>query len=320
MGLLNTDPDVRLNATFSPVYPPVGGVAMSTQSGALGLAILAYARRLNLGISTFVSVGNKADVSSNDLIQYWSDDAQTRVILLYLESFGNPRKFSQIARRVARLKPIVAVKSGRSAAGARALRRTGALASSDAVVDALFEQAGVIRTNTLEELFDVATLLAHQPVPKGKRVAIVTNAGGPGILAADACEAQGLELPALSDATVAELRAFLPAAASVGNPVDMIASASADSYGRALRAVLRDERVDSVLVIFIPPLVTHAEDVARAYGSGAHRARQTATRHFHVGRGIHRFADTDPTLRIPGSCGRRAGARDHVWSVAPNAG
>ena len=149
---------------------------MSTQSGALGLAILAYARRLNLGISTFVSVGNKADVSSNDLIQYWSDDAQTRVILLYLESFGNPRKFSQIARRVARLKPIVAVKSGRSAAGARALRRHRRIGVGDAVVDALFEQAGVIRTNTLEELFDVATLLAHQPVPKGKRVAIVTNA------------------------------------------------------------------------------------------------------------------------------------------------
>ena len=270
MGLLNTDPGVRLNATFSPVYPPAGGVAMSTQSGALGLAILDYAQRLNLGISTFVSVGNKADVSSNDLLQYWADDPQTRVILLYLESFGNPRKFSQIARRVARVKPIVAVKSGRSAAGARAASsHTGALASSDAVVDALFEQAGVIRTNTLEELFDVALLLAHQPVPNGNRVAIVTNAGGPGILAADACESQGLELPSLSDATVAELRAFLPAAASVGNPVDMIASASADSYGRALRAVLRDDRVDSVLVIFIPPLVTHAEDVARAVRAAA---------------------------------------------------
>jgi acetyl coenzyme A synthetase (ADP forming)-like protein len=270
MGLLNTDPAVRLNATFSPVYPPVGGVAMSTQSGALGLAILDYARQLSLGISTFVSVGNKADVSSNDLIQYWADDPHTRVILLYLESFGNPRNFSQVARRVARVKPIVAVKSGRSVSGARAASsHTGALASSDVVVDALFAQAGVIRTNTLEELFDVATLLAAQPVPRGSRVAIVTNAGGPGILAADACEAQGLQLPPLSDATVAELRSFLPAAASVGNPVDMIASASAESYGRALRAVLRDDRVDAVLVIFIPPLVTHAEDVARAVRSAA---------------------------------------------------
>jgi acetyl coenzyme A synthetase (ADP forming)-like protein len=265
MGLLNTDPAINLNATFSPVYPPAGGVAMSTQSGALGLAILDHARRLNLGISTFVSVGNKADVSSNDLIQYWADDPRTQVILLYLESFGNPRKFSQIARRVAREKPIVAVKSGRSAAGARAASsHTGALASSDAVVDALFEQAGVIRTNTLEELFDVAALLARQPVPQGRRVAILTNAGGPGILAADACEAQGLALPSLSDDTIAELRSFLPAAASVGNPVDMIASATAESYGRALTALLRDDRVDSVLVIFIPPLVTHPDDVARA--------------------------------------------------------
>ena len=270
MGLLNTDPAVHLNATFSPVYPPVGHVAMSTQSGALGLAILDYARRLNLGISTFVSVGNKADVSSNDLIQYWAEDPRTQVILLYLESFGNPRKFSQIARRVARSKPIVAVKSGRSSAGARAASsHTGALASSDAVVDALFEQSGVIRTNTLEELFDVATLLAHQPVPTGRRVAILTNAGGPGILAADACEAQGLSLPSLSDATVAELRSFLPAAASVGNPVDMIASATAESYGRALRALLSDDRVDSVLVIFIPPLVTHPEDVAREVKAAA---------------------------------------------------
>jgi acetate---CoA ligase (ADP-forming) len=265
MGLVNTDPAVRLNATFSPVYPPAGHVAMSTQSGALGLAILDYARRLGIGISTFVSVGNKADVSSNDLIQYWADDERTRVILLYVESFGNPRKFGQIARRVGRRKPIVAVKSGRSAAGARAATsHTGALASSDAIVSALFRQAGVIRTNTLEELFDVAVVLAHQPVPRGRRVAIVTNAGGPGILAADACEAQGLELPRLEDATVAALRSFLPAAAAIGNPVDMIASASAEHYERTLGAVLADDRVDSALVIFIPPLVTKADDVAAA--------------------------------------------------------
>jgi acetate---CoA ligase (ADP-forming) len=265
MGLVNTDPAVQLNATFSPVYPPAGHVAMSTQSGALGLAILDYARRLDIGISTFVSVGNKADVSSNDLIQYWADDDRTRVILLYVESFGNPRKFGQIARRVARRKPIVAVKSGRSAAGARAATsHTGALASSDAIVGALFRQAGVIRTNTLEELFDVAVVLAHQPVPRGRRVAIVTNAGGPGILAADACEAQGLELPRLGDATVAMLRSFLPAAAAIGNPVDMIASATAEHYERTLGAVLADDRVDSVLAIFIPPLVTKADDVAAA--------------------------------------------------------
>lgn len=265
MGIINADPAFNLNATFSPVYPPVGRVAFSTQSGALGLAILDYVRKLNLGISSFASIGNKADVSGNDLIQYWAEDPRTDVILLYLESFGNPKKFGQIARRVGRKKPIVAVKAGRSTAGARAASsHTGARATSDALVDTLLRQAGVIRTHTLEELFDVAALLAAQPVPAGRRVAIVTNAGGPGILAADACEANGLELPALSPATVVGLRSFLPAAASVGNPVDMIASASPEHYRRTIELVLADPNVDSLLVIFIPPIVTAAEDVAAA--------------------------------------------------------
>ena len=270
MGLVNTDPAFNLNATFAPVYPPPGSVAMSTQSGALGLAILDYAKRLNIGISSFVSVGNKPDVSGNDLIQYWASDPRTSVILLYLESFGNPRKFSEIARRVGRTKPIAAVKAGRSRAGARAASsHTGALASDDAAVDALFRQAGVIRTETLQELFDVAALLAHQPLPRGRRVGIVTNAGGPGILAADACEANGLELPGLSEATREELRAFLPAAASTANPVDMIASATPDHYRRSLAAVLRDENIDSVLTIFIPPLVTAPGEVADAIRASA---------------------------------------------------
>ncbi len=273
MGLVNTNPAVSLNGTFAPTYPPEGRVALSSQSGALGLALLDYAARLNLGISTFVSVGNKADVSSNDLVQYWAEDPRTDVILLYLESFGSPGVFSRIARRVARRKPIVAVKAGRSRAGARAASsHTGALAESDAVVDALFRQAGVIRTGTLEELFDVAALLAHQPVPKGRRVAIVTNAGGPGILAADACEAQGLELPALSPETTAALRSFLPSAASVANPVDMLAAAPPDHYVRTLRQVLSDPNVDSLLAIFIPPIATDAEAVARAIVEGTRDA------------------------------------------------
>jgi acetate---CoA ligase (ADP-forming) len=273
MGLLNTDPAFRLNATFSPVFPPSGSVAMSSQSGALGLAILDYARRLNIGISSFVSVGNKPDVSGNDLIQYWAEDPGTSVILLYLESFGNPKKFSEIARRVARQKPIVAVKAGRSAAGSRAASsHTGALASADTAVDALFRQAGVIRTERLEEMFDVAALLANQPVPRGRRVAILTNAGGPGILAADACEARGLELPALSESTRCELRSFLPPAASVGNPVDMLASASADHYRRSLAAILRDDQIDSVITIFIPPLVTDPVGVATAVNEAARAA------------------------------------------------
>jgi acetyl coenzyme A synthetase (ADP forming)-like protein len=281
MGIINTHPAIRLNATFSPVAPTEGRVAFSTQSGALGLAILDYVRQLNLGISTFVSVGNKADVSGNDLIQYWADDPCTDVILLYLESFGNPRRFAQIARRVAVKKPIVAVKAGRSSAGARAASsHTGALAASDVVVDALFREAGVIRTATLEELFDVAALLAHQPVPAGSRVAILSNAGGPAILAADACESQGLVLGALTEGTREELKRFLPAAASIGNPVDMIASATAAQYERATRALLADEQIDSVLVIFIPPLVTKADDVARAIVAGAAGTAKTVLANF----------------------------------------
>jgi acetyl coenzyme A synthetase (ADP forming)-like protein len=265
MGIINTDPAVRLDATFAPGTPPAGRVGFSSQSGALGLAIIQHANSLGLGISTFVSVGNKADISGNDLLRYWESDPNTDVILLYLESFGNPKKFSHLARRVGRKKPIVVVKSGRSAAGARATSsHTGALiAASDVTVNALFRQAGVIRTDTLEELFDVASLLVNQPLPKGNRVAIITNAGGPGILCADACEARGLEVPVLSEESQQQLRAFLPPGAGVGNPIDMIASAPAEHYRRAIQLVAGDENVDSLIVIFTPPLVTRAEDVGR---------------------------------------------------------
>ncbi|MDR7481713.1 MAG: GNAT family N-acetyltransferase [Armatimonadota bacterium] len=266
MGIINTDPTVRLNATFAPVEPPEGRIGFMSQSGALGLAILDYARMLGLGVSTFVSVGNKADISGNDLLAYWEQDPRTDVILLYLESFGNPRKFSRIARRVGRRKPIVAVKSGRTRAGVRATSsHTGALlAASDITVDALFRQAGVIRTDTLEEMFDVAALLAHQPVPAGPRVGIITNSGGPGILCADTCEAEGLEVPVLSEETRRALRAFLPGEAAVSNPVDMIASATAEHYRQAIRVVGRDPGIDALVVIFIPPLVTRADEVAAA--------------------------------------------------------
>ncbi|MBI4364245.1 MAG: acetate--CoA ligase family protein [Candidatus Latescibacteria bacterium] len=270
LGIVNTDPAVSMNATFAPVQPPAGRVAFSSQSGALGLAILDYARELNLGISQFVSVGNKAEVSGNDLIEFWEQDRGTDLILLYLESFGNPRKFTQIARRVARVKPIIAVKSGRTPGGSLAASsHTGALAGSDAAVDALFRQSGVIRTDTIEELFDTAMLLASQPVPTGKRVAILTNAGGPGIMAADACESAGLILSKLEPKTAKALRGFLPAEASVRNPVDMIASADAPSYEKALRLLTQDKSVDALIVIFVPPLVTGAGEVARAILAGS---------------------------------------------------
>ena len=266
MGIANTNPSVLLDATFAPGTPPRGRVGFSSQSGALGLAIIEFANSLGLGISTFVSVGNKADISGNDLLRYWEADDDTDVILLYLESFGNPKKFSEIARRVGRKKPIAVVKSGRSAAGARATSsHTGALiAASDVTVDALFRQAGVVRTDTLAELFDVASVLANQPLPNGRRVGIITNAGGPAILCADACEARGLEVPVLTAESQQKLRAFLPAGASVGNPVDMIASAPADHYRKAIEIAGADENIDSLIVIFTPPLVTRASDVAKS--------------------------------------------------------
>ncbi len=302
MGLVNTDPQFRLNATFGPIYPPEGKVALSSQSGALGLALLDYASKLNLGISTFVSVGNKADVSGNDLIQYWAEDPKTDVILLYLESFGNPVRFSKIARRVARKKPIVAVKSGRSRAGSRAASsHTGALAESDQVVDALLRQAGVIRTGTLEELFDVAMLLANQPVPRGRRVGILTNAGGPGILAADACEAQGLELPALSPKTADALRAFLPAAASVGNPVDMLASAPPEHYRKAEKILLADDAIDSLVVIFIPPIASNPDEVAAAIVEGAAGARKPVLATFMSAKGAPPVLAPIPCYPFPES-------------------
>jgi acetyl coenzyme A synthetase (ADP forming)-like protein len=265
-GVLNTAPGVSLNATFGPRDVDPGDVGFLSQSGGLGIALIEAAHRLGVGLSSFVSVGNKADLSSNDFLEYWDQDESTDLVLLYLESFGNPRKFARVARRFARHKPILAVKSGRSAAGARATSsHTGALLSaSDVTVDALFHQAGVIRTDTLHEMFGVATLLAKQPVPRGDRVGIITNGGGPGIICADACQASGVQVPDLSPELKRELARLIPQAASLQNPIDLIASASAEDYGRALRALIAADVVDAILVLFVPPLVTQAADVAAA--------------------------------------------------------
>jgi acetyl coenzyme A synthetase (ADP forming)-like protein len=277
LGVLNTESAIRMDATFAPTYPPAGHVALSSQSGALGLAILDLAKELNVGISHFASVGNKADVSANDLIEFWETDPGTSVILLYLESFGNPRRFIEIARRVGLSKPIVAVKSGRTRAGARAASsHTGSLAGADTAVDALCTQCGVTRVDTMEELFDVAMLLANQPVPRGNRVGIVTNAGGPGIMASDACETHGMEVPILEDATMVALRGVLAKEASVRNPVDMIASASPASYEKCVELVARDPRVDAVMVLYVPPIVTTPEEVADAIVRGTQAARAAA--------------------------------------------
>ena len=272
MGMINSAPGVNLDATFAPDQPVAGSIGFLSQSGGLGLAVMARAQALGSGISSFVSVGNKADLSGNDFMQYWEADPQTDLIMLYLESFGNPRKFARVARRVSRSKPILAVKGGRTQAGNRATSsHTGALLSaSDITVDALFQQAGVIRTDTLAELFDAALLLGSQPLPAGNRVAILTNAGGPAILCADACEANGLVVPPLPEAVRKTLAASMPAAGSTGNPVDMLAEANGEDYERAISLLAASEEIDAIIVIFTPPLITTGTEVVRAIHRAAH--------------------------------------------------
>lgn len=262
MGVLNTAAAVQLDATFSPTPARPGSIGFVSQSGALGVAVLNVAAGLGLGLTQFVSMGNKADTSGNDLLEYWQDDPATKVICMYLESFGNPRRFTEIAKRVSRSKPILVVKSGRTEAGARAASsHTGALAGADVTVSAFLEQCGVIRADTIEELFDIARAFDRCPLPAGRRVAILTNAGGPGILATDACVSFGLEVGSLSFGTRQALRAFLPSVASVDNPVDMIASATADQYALSLATLLADPEVDAALAINVTPVLGDPRDV-----------------------------------------------------------
>lgn len=261
LGIMNTDHEISLNAAMAGLMPPRGSVSISSHSGALGIALLDYVKSNNLGIAHFASIGNRVDISSNDLLEFWEDDENTKVILLYLETFGNPRKFSRIARRLTRKKPIIAVKAGRSEGGGRAATsHTGALAGSDIAVDALFRQAGVIRVNTIEEMFNAAKNLAHQPLPKGPRLAVLTNAGGPGVLAVDAAISYGLSVPPLSEETRRRLAQFLPKEASLVNPVDMIASATGEQFGKALAVILEDPLIDAAIVINIP--VRPSQEVA----------------------------------------------------------
>ena len=278
IGVVNTDPLVSLDATFAAVRPRPGNVGFLSQSGALGIAVLDAAARRRLGVSSFVSVGNKADVSGNDLLQYWEDDPRTDVVLLYLESFGNPRKFARLARRISRQKPVVAVKSGRTTVGSRAARsHTAALASPDTAVDALFRQAGVVRVDTLPQLLDVGTVLSSQPPPAGRRLAIVGNSGGPAILAADACEGLGLDVPELTAATQEILGRIGGPGAAVANPVDLLAGVDAPRLGAAITAVLDDTTVDAVLVVFTPTrLVTAVEAVAAIEAAAAGATKPVA--------------------------------------------
>jgi len=265
MGIINSSPNVSMNATFAPHMPPFGHAAFVSQSGALGVSVLDYAREYGIGISQFVSVGNKPDVSGNDLLEAWEHDPDVSVILMYVENFGNPGKFLRIASRITRVKPIIVVKAGRTKSGARAAAsHTGALAASDTAVDALLTQAGVLRAGSVEELFDIAMAFGVPTLPRSRRTAVVTNAGGPGILAADAMEAMGLDLVTLSPQTVAAITPMLPAEAGVANPLDLIASATPSGFRTAMSALLEDPVVDCVVPIFIPPLGVDQEAVSAA--------------------------------------------------------
>ncbi|MBU0704681.1 MAG: acetate--CoA ligase, partial [Chloroflexi bacterium] len=271
LGVIDTD--TPLNATFAAGMPPGGPIAFMSQSGALGTAVLDIAMAGRIGFSKFVSLGNKADVSEIDLLEAWGSDPASRVILIYVEGVPDGQKFIQVARQVTRHKPVVAIKSGVTKSGSRAVSsHTGSLAGSEAAYKAAFRQAGVIRATSMEALFDYARAFAYQPLLQGNRIGIVTNAGGPGILATDALEHAGLEIPRLSHETVEALTDYLPGAASAANPVDVLGDALADRYEHAIRLVLDDPNVDGLIVIVTPQAMTEIEQTAHAVGSMAQKS------------------------------------------------
>ncbi len=326
MGVLNTRSDVSMNATFAPSMPPAGGTSFMSQSGAIGVTILDYAAELGIGIHNFVSVGNKADVSGNDLLEFWEDDPETRSILMYLEGFGHPERFTTIARRVSRKKPIIVVKSGRTRAGAAAASsHTGALAGTEVATEELLAQCGVLRADSIEDLFDFAMAFEGLPIPQGNRVAIITNAGGPGIMIADACEAAGLEVAPLSAETQKRLAAAFPAEASVRNPVDMIASATPESYQVALDTVLEDPAIDGAIAAFVPPLGIRQQDVAQSILAAAERHTTKPVLAVLMGREGLRQGRADlreagiPTYMFPESAGKALAAmvRYGQWLARP---
>src|SRR3989339_642402 len=267
LGVINPDSKSSMNAAFGKFMPKPGNIAFITQSGALGTAILDYAKGLNIGFSKFVSMGNKAGLKEMDLLKYLKDDPVTKVIIMYVEDMSNPREFLKVASEinddVNNMKPIVAMKSGRTAEGAKAASsHTGALAGSDEMYEALFNQCGVIRANTVEELLDVSLAFAHMPIPRGNRVCIVTNAGGPGIMTTDAAIKFGLQLAKLDPATITELRKKLPPTSNFNNPIDVIGDAQHDRYEWALEHIMKDKNVDCVIVLLTPQSVTDVEEIA----------------------------------------------------------
>jgi acetyltransferase len=304
MGAINTSSAVGMDATFSPAAALPGSVGLVSQSGALGVAILNMAADLGVGISSFLSIGNSADIGVADALSWWADDERTRVVAMYIESFGEVRPFLEVARRLSHSKPLLAVKAGRSEAGARAASsHTGALATNDRAVDALLQQCGVLRAPTVQDLCHWAIAFQRCSLPEGRRVAIVTNAGGPGIMATDACSLYGLELPELTEETQAALQGFLPPEAAVRNPVDMIASATADDYRQAVARVMADPNVDMVLVINVTPVLYRPLEVVEALASISHLSEKPCLSVFMAEDAFYReagrVAGAPPIYRFP---------------------
>ena len=267
LGVINTDPKSSMNATFGMMFPKQGNISFISQSGALGVAVFEYAKESNVGFSKFISMGNKAGLTEDELLLYLKEDQQTDVIMMYLEDLVNGKEFMTIARDITSSttspKPIIALKAGRTLLGAKAASsHTGSLAGSDRVYDAIFEQCGVLRVETMEELFDYVEAFSSQPLPKGRNVAILTNSGGPGILATDSCIQHGLNIAPFSQGTQKELKKILPSQASLNNPLDLIADAQHERYENALRAILKDKNVHSALVILTPASFTNVEKIA----------------------------------------------------------
>jgi acetyl coenzyme A synthetase (ADP forming)-like protein len=327
LGVMNVDPAYSLNATFAPVMPPFGPVALMSQSGAMGVNIIDYAREYQIGLAQFVSVGNKADVSGNDLLVQWENDPAVETILMYVENFGNPRRFLELASRITKRKPIIALKAGRSTSGARAATsHTGALAASNSAVDALLAQSGVLRAASVEELFDMAMAFGVRTRPRSRRTAVLTNAGGPGILAADALEANGLDVVELRPETVAAMKPLFPEEASIRNPVDMIASAQPANYRQALEILLSDEGVDCAVAVFVPPVGVRQEAVAEAIGAAVRTRPDKTVVAVLMGRvGLSEgradlHAAGAPAFAFPESAARALGAlcRYQEWLARPD--
>jgi acetate---CoA ligase (ADP-forming) len=269
-GVINTDPEIKLNATFTLINPEPGNISFVSQSGALGLGILQYAINLNIGFANFVSVGNRVDIAPTDLMQYWEKDPRTKVILLYLESFDNPEIFSKVSRRVSIQKPILAIKGGSTPEGSRATRsHTGAMATPSIISDALLQEAGIVAVNSISELFDSAILLANQPVPRSRNTVIVSAGGGPGILTADACIRNGLKLPEISAETRAKIKSVSKRDININNPVDLTAGVSAGDFEAVLEILAEDTAYDSIITICIPPAGLEVSDVEEALGKAS---------------------------------------------------